>query len=95
MELVKVDTRKPLEKRRPTAEDLGESTAKSESLMRPLILASATISAALPGGSRSCSLYWDRESALGVASACVSVPESSENMQAGSSRRLELRRMHA
>jgi len=47
VELVKVDTRKPLKKRRPTAEELGESTAKSESMMRPLILASATISAGL------------------------------------------------
>ena len=47
MELEKVDTRKPLEKRRPTAEELGESTAKSESMTKPLILTSATISAAL------------------------------------------------
>ena len=73
MELVHVDTRKPLEMRWPTAEVLGESTTSRIVRAKPLTLSVPTMIAALPGGSRSCSLYWDRESALGVASACVSV----------------------
>ena len=73
MELEKVDTRKPLEKRRPTAEELGESTAKSESMTKPLILTSATISAGLRAELGLDSQYSDWTNAGALATACVLV----------------------
>jgi hypothetical protein len=71
VELVHVDTRKPLEMRWPTAEVLGESTTSRILRAKPLTLSVPTMIAALPGGSRSRPWYSDRESALALASACV------------------------
>ena len=66
-----VDTRKTQKKRRPTAGMMGESTAKSESLTKPLILTSATISAALRADLGLGFQYSDWKSALALATACV------------------------
>ena len=74
---------------------MGESTAMSESLTRPMILTSATISGELRAVLRLDTQYSDWEVALALARACVLLSHLVRNMQAGSSRRLELRRMHA
>ena len=87
MELEKVDTRKPLKKRRPTAEEMGESTAKGESMTKPLILTSATISAALRADLGLGFQYSDWKSALALATACVCLSHLYRlEMQAGFSR---------
>ena len=73
MDVVNVDTRKPLEMRRPTAEVLGESTTSRILRAKPLTLSVPTISAGLRAVVGLDSLYWDTESALALASACAVV----------------------
>ena len=64
-------------------------------LTTPLILTSATISAVLRAELGLGAQYSDWEIALALATAWVCLSHIDQRLQAGSSRRLELRRMHA